>query len=299
MYQNRKLEIAILAFSCIATASLVLFFALRPYESPAQAAAVALALPSILEPHIDATGAIVIDATTGKILYAKNSETQLPLASITKLMTILVAGDVLDETDRITITDHALLRDGDSGLTLGDTWAFKDLADFTLISSSNDGAQAIADAAATKLPQQDFNTAMNAKAQEMGLAQTYFVDATGLDISREMASAYGSAADVAQLLITAVRTYPSLYSGTAQDGVLILSASSTHEANNTNESLGNIPGLIAGKTGFTDLAGGNLAVLFDAGLGKPIAVVVLHSSKEGRFRDVEKLVAYTQQILAQ
>jgi len=66
-----------------------------------------------------------------------------------------------------------------------------------------------------------------------------------------------------------------------------------HTANNTNKALGEIPGLIAGKTGFTDLADGNLAIMFDAGVGHPVAVVVLHSSKDGRFEDVKRLVQFS------
>jgi len=66
-----------------------------------------------------------------------------------------------------------------------------------------------------------------------------------------------------------------------------------HVAENTNEDVNNISGLIGSKTGYTDLAGGNLAIIYDAGLNHPIVVVVLGSTLGGRFEDVESLVEAT------
>ena len=63
-----------------------------------------------------------------------------------------------------------------------------------------------------------------------------------------------------------------------------------HTATNTNEVVGSIPGLIASKTGFTDLAGGNLVVAFDAGINRPVIISVLGATKDGRFTDMEMLV---------
>jgi D-alanyl-D-alanine carboxypeptidase len=78
-------------------------------------------------------------------------------------------------------------------------------------------------------------------------------------------------------------TYDSLQFSSL-DGVAYL-------AENTNIIAKTVPGLLASKTGYTDLAGGNLAIAFDAGLAHPVIVVVLGSSQEGRFTDVEKLIA--------
>ena len=71
------------------------------------------------------------------------------------------------------------------------------------------------------------------------------------------------------------------------------------DARNTNQETGKFPLLIASKTGYTDLAGGNLALAFDAGFNRPIIIVVLGSSYEGRFADAEKLVWATLAYLAQ
>ena len=68
---------------------------------------------------------------------------------------------------------------------------------------------------------------------------------------------------------------------------------------NTNEALGAIPGLIMGKTGYTDLAGGNLAVVFDVGLSHPVIAVVLGSTIDGRFTDMKQIVPAARKAVAQ
>ena len=72
------------------------------------------------------------------------------------------------------------------------------------------------------------------------------------------------------------------------------SAGAYHEAFNTNELVGDIPNLLGSKTGFTDLAGGNLTIAFDAGFDRPIIITVLGSTREGRFDDVATLIAASQ-----
>ena len=72
-----------------------------------------------------------------------------------------------------------------------------------------------------------------------------------------------------------------------------------HSVRNTNDSVNNIPGLIASKTGYTELAGGNLVFAFDAGINHPIIVSILGSTQEGRFVDAEKLVAASLKAIAQ
>jgi serine-type D-Ala-D-Ala carboxypeptidase (penicillin-binding protein 5/6) len=250
---------------------------------------------------------IVYDINEGEILFHKNAGKQLPLASITKLMLASVADEVLDADTPVVITQRALSREGDSGFLQNEIWRAQDLIDFTLIESSNDGAEALAETSENLIRKKYFDAPskgatiwrMNQKAQELALIQTYFSDASGLDASESMASAYGSARDVAQLMLHILRISPYLISATAKDDVLIQSANGDpHEASNTNEALGEIPGLIGGKTGFTDLAGGNLVVAFDVGLGRPVIAVVLGSTQEGRFEDIKKLVDSTYKTIA-
>lgn len=269
---------------------------------PPVAAAVVATKPHVFDTiQIQAQSAFVYDPTTGETLYEKNSDSQLPLASLTKLMLALVAEKTIPKDSQITIEAASLAEDGDSGLQLGEHWQLSKLLDLTLVVSSNDGADAIARSAAeflhsttTSDPIETAVARMNVEAKALGLVRTYFLNPTGLDISATQSGSYGSARDVAHLLAHIVAEYPGLLDATAKDGVLVSSDESMHEAKNTNHALDHIPGLIAGKTGYTDLAQGNLAVAFDLGVGHPIIAVVLGSSYEGRFTDMQTLVKTAQ-----
>lgn len=259
---------------------------------------------------LEAKAAIVFDALENKIIYSLNSEEQLPLASLTKVMTAVIAREILPDYATVTIDGNSIKKEGDSGLRVGEKWRVRDLLDFTLLVSSNDGAASLAAAAAAVstgtgqntegvvnevvAKENQFVSKMNEKARALGLAQTYFLNETGLDLQPQVSGGYGSARDVAVLLTYAVEKYPDLFEATRQPTLKVSPLDGkSREAKNTNEAALKIPGLIASKTGFTDLAGGNLAVLFDVGLGHPIAIVVLGSSEKGRFADVEKLASTT------
>jgi len=98
----------------------------------------------------------------------------------------------------------------------------------------------------------------------------------------------------------AMRIIPNAVEATTYDSLTFTSLGGIrHHATNTNAAVGDVPGLIGSKTGFTDLAGGNLVVAFDAGLGHPIIAVVLGSSFDGRFDDMKKLVAASLAKIAQ
>lgn len=254
-----------------------------------------------------ARAAYVVALKTGTVLYAKNENEKLPLASVTKLMTALLARENMPESVIITLTKDDLAAEGDSGLLMGEKWRLGDLLDATLIISSNDGAHAIAGfVGANGHPENfpDMNVArnhftqmMNQKATALNLDQMQFYNESGLDLNDGknskpvLSGGYGSARNVADLITELWRKYPGTLEGTARKEENISSESKiSHYFPNTDEIVGHIPGLIASKTGFTDLAGGNLAVIFDRGIGDPVVVVVLGSGYKERFDDVQKLV---------
>ena len=141
---------------------------------------------------------------------------------------------------------------------------------------------------------------MNARAQELKLTQTYFLNAEGLDVYEQESGAYSSVRDIAILLSYILSNAPHIFDATQYGEQTFTSLGGvTHIFKNTNEHASRIPGIVASKTGFTDLAGGNLAIIFEAGPMYPIAVVVLGSSVDGRFSDVETLVRATLQKLNQ
>ena len=276
-------------------------------HTEAPLAAAAAAAPQIGEIELEASAAIVLDTITGDILYERESEAQLPLASLTKVATALAVSEVLSLDETIVIPYDTAPQGAAQRLGKGERWSVKDVITFTLVSSSNLGAQMLADAANTRTagryPRAPKDAAvvwrMNDIARELGLIHTYFLNVSGLDISMTQAGSYGSAGDVARLFAFAASTSPELFSGTTQGGILLVSEQGARtSAFNTNEALGSIPGLMLGKTGYTDLARGNLAVVFDAGIGHPIVAVVLGSSYEGRFTDMRALVRATRDVLA-
>ena len=246
------------------------------------------------------TGASILvqDIVSGAILYEKNSTAELPLASLTKIMTGMVAQEVLTPETRIRLSPEVLATEGDQGLFIYEELTVEDLIDFMLVASSNDAARALGDAI-EQATGETITDIMNRKAREIGLRTTRFLNETGLDVEEALeGGAYGSARDVGMLLEYVTETHPDLLVSTREQDLAILSSFGiSHTAQNTNILVHDIPWLIGAKTGFTDLAGGNLAVVFDAGLNKPIVAVVLGSTREGRFEDMEVLVTTTFEYL--
>lgn len=248
--------------------------------------------------RLEGKSAIVYDLATGEVLYEKNAKSQLPLASLTKLITVYVGATTLSPGAVVPITDSALAEEGESGLASGEVFSFTDAAKLALVASSNDAAEAVAEAAA--LQQSTSGKSLMASAiQAIGLSQTYAVNGTGLDISTTLSGGYGSAMDVAQLSGALLTKAPDLAEATTHSAVTVSSkAGVVHSLSNTNQDVAHIPNLLLSKTGFTDLAGGNLAIVYDAGIGHPVAIVVLGSSREGRFADVATLLDLTRDYFA-
>lgn len=249
--------------------------------------------------ELAAKSAFVYDSRTGRALYSKNENQRLPLASLTKVMSALVATEIVPEYSTVVVRREALESEGDSGLRAGERWTLKELLDFTLTNSSNDGMRAVALALGSmrnsnptlEEAETDFITLMNAKASELGMRNTYFFNETGLDETDTKGGAYGSARDMATLFEYILIEHPGLLEATKEDVVNAVSADGrTYRAVNTDVIVGEIPGLRASKTGYTDIAGGNLVVAFDPEIGRTIIVSVLGSTREGRFSDTQKLV---------
>ncbi len=246
---------------------------------------------------LEAGAAIVYDATNHKVLYARNASARLPLASISKVMTALVGRTVLPSTTPITINASARTEEPDFDLHPGDTWSAKDLTQYFLVKSSNDGATAVCNAVTNfiqeKNPSDNCISLMNRYAKNQGLLTLYFANPSGLDLANGNPSNFGSAYDVAQLLDIAYSSYPALFSATKEPVVTFTTNNYTYEAVNTDKVLDEIGTVLAGKTGYTDTAGGNLAVLYEPRPGLHVVIVVLGASHEGRFSDMLELVRRT------
>ena len=246
--------------------------------------------------ELEAAAAYVWDVREGRALYNKNAGAQLPLASLTKLMTALVVHETLEGAQPVHITLEAIHQEGESYFTAGEAFTANALTDLTLLTSSNDGAYALAAAAGNALADNDehatsaFVDQMNKRAEEIGLSQTYFTNPTGLDTNESRSGSYGSARDMAFLMEYLISKKSSVLEATALSSQVVAdNFGTTFTATNTNGVTQQIPNLIGSKTGYTDLAGGNLVIAFDAGLNRPIIVSVIGSSREGRFSDALKL----------
>lgn len=248
--------------------------------------------------RLSGKAAIVVDLSNGRTLYSQNADKQLPLASLTKLLTVFAAGQVLSPNSPVTISSSSLSQDGEYGLTEGETFAFSDISRFALVTSSNDATEAIAEAAET-IKGEDASTFMANAVRSAGLSYTQASNGTGLDIDTTEAGAYGTARDIAKLAGAFLRAAPSIAKATTRSSATMHSTSGvSHTLANTNPDVGRIPGLLLSKTGYTDLAGGNLAIVFDAGINHPVAIVVLGSTRDARFTDVETLVRVTLSALS-
>ncbi len=247
--------------------------------------------------QIEAKAAIVKDINTGEIIYGKNIDLPLALASITKVLTVLTF-EINSNKEIVSISNDDLSQSGDSLLFSGEKFYKKDIINFTLITSSNDASAALAANAlgGLSISKDIFITEMNRVAKLIGMKNSYFYNATGLDNSITSAGAHGSASDVATLFEYTLKNYPNILESTGKSKLTIRSIDGIiHQATNTNSIIDKLPNVVASKTGFTDIAGGNLAVVIDPALNRPVVIVVLGSTEEGRFTDIEKLSQKTEE----
>jgi D-alanyl-D-alanine carboxypeptidase len=185
------------------------------------------------------------------------------------------------------------------GFRKGDAFTLSDLARLTLTASLNDGAAALVEATATHT-NTSVGEVLASAASSLGLTSTYALNGSGLDISAVVSGGYGSAHDIALLAGALASHYPEVALATTNHLAVAVSRSGKKfTAVNTNPDVLTAPRLLLSKTGFTDLAGGNLVIVFDAGIGHPIAIVVLGSSRDARFADVNTLVDATLAHFAQ
>jgi D-alanyl-D-alanine carboxypeptidase len=255
----------------------------------------ALVPQKIKDVTVRARAAYVFDVTNQRVLYAKNETEVLPLASITKLMTALLVDEISTAKTPAIVSQRAVLQDGSNGLVEGEELSMENLNKLALISSSNDAAYAMGDNVGGLLGDRDsmaqFVAAMNIRAEELGFASLSFKNPTGLDETLSAPGAVGSAKDVSFLLEYMLKNHRSVVEPTRQYNARVYNTSGEfHDMSNTNDVLYGIPNLLASKTGYTDLAGGNLTIAFDAGLNRPIIITVLGSTREERFSDVLRLV---------
>jgi len=253
-------------------------------------------IPVLENITLGAKAAYVYDVRAKRALFSKEPDTVLPLASITKLMTALIAHELVATNKTVIVPKEAISQSGSSGLSEGERFTTAALSKYAVLASSNDAAYALASAVGAvidtkKDPNQTFVRTMNIRATELGLPHLHFLNPTGLDISTTEAGAVGTAREISFLMEYIISNYPEILTPTTVQSARVYNTDGAfHDAENTNPIITDIPNLLGSKTGYTDLAGGNLTIAFDAGFNRPIIVTVLGSTYDGRFADVKKLV---------
>jgi D-alanyl-D-alanine endopeptidase (penicillin-binding protein 7) len=268
-------------------------FTLREPSMPSRAAAglflAVLALQAtakpLRDPKLKSSSVLVIDQRDSSVLYSRNSDVPMPIASITKLMTALVvieAKQPLDEPIQITAADRDLPKGGFSRLAVGTTLTRGDLMHLALMSSENRAAHALANNYPGGMPA--MVAAMNAKAAMLGMTNSHFVDPTGLS-SQNVASP----ADLSKLVIAASHN-PRIREYSTDKSYAVKVQRHMVQFRNTDNLVANPTwNIIVQKTGYINEAGKCL-VMAAVIEGRSVVIVLLDSyGKYTRVADAKRI----------
>lgn len=244
--------------------------------------------------NLNAKSALLMDVATGTVLYEKECHERLAPASVTKVMTMLLIMEALDDgrihlDDQVTASEAAAAKGGSQiYLKAGETMPVSDMLKSIAVSSANDCACAMAELIAGS--ESAFVEQMNQRAAELGMADTHFVNCTGLDDSKEAERHRTSAYDIAlmsrQLLKyhPDIKKYTTIWMDTVRGGTFGLS--------NTNKLIRFYSGATGLKTGFTSGAGYCLSATAKREGMELIAVVMGCESAQKRTADCKALLDY-------
>lgn len=244
---------------------------------------------ALTQEELAAPSAVLMEASTGKVLFEKNAHEQRPSASITKVMTLLLVMEALDSgkialDDMVAASEHASSMGGsDIWLEPGETMSVDDLLKATVIASANDAAVALAEHVAGS--EESFVQQMNQKAAGLGMADTVFKNCNGLDEEGHLTSAY----DVA-LMSRALIAHEDIFRYT-QTWMDELRGGKTQLVN-TNKLLKSYSGITGLKTGTTGQAGSCMAATAERDGMSLVAVVLGCATTQDRFSAAASLLDY-------
>lgn len=246
---------------------------------------------SNLDFDVEAKSAVLMEASTGNILYSKNRNASLPPASVTKIMTILLAMEALEDglfslTDSVSVSANAASMGGSQVfLKEGEKMTVEDLLKCTIIASANDAAVALAELVSGN--EEEFVRKMNARAMELGMKSACFENVTGLDdtVKNHTLSAMDIAIMSRELMKHELVTkYSSIWQDTIRNGAFTLT--------NTNRLVRFYDGCNGLKTGSTDKAGYCMSATAKRGNMQLIAVVMGAETRDKRNAIAKTLLDY-------
>lgn len=234
-------------------------------------------------------GALLMSSDTGEVLYEQNRDEILPIASITKIMTMLLLFDEIDAgratlTDKVKVSEHAAKMGGSQiWLDPTETFTVEELLKAVCVSSANDAAVALAEHIAGSEPV--FVEMMNRRAKQLNMTDTFFVNACGLDAPGHLSSAY----DVALMARAIMRheeliKYTTIWTDTLRDGQTMLV--------NTNKLIRSYSGITGLKTGTTGAAGICICATATRDDMSLIAVVLGAEDSDSRFTAARTLLDF-------
>ncbi|HWT75888.1 MAG TPA: D-alanyl-D-alanine carboxypeptidase family protein [Mobilitalea sp.] len=245
---------------------------------------------------ITSPSAVVIEGSTGTIIYEKNKDEQLRPASVTKIMTLLLIFEALDSgqiklTDQVSVSEHAASMGGSQVfLEPYETQSVDTLIKCISIASANDACVAMAECIAGS--EEEFVARMNQRAQELGMKNTHFVNSCGLDVDNHYTSAY----DIALMSRELITKHPeiSTYSTVWMDTFIHTTKKGQTEfgLTNTNKLIKSYNGITGLKTGSTGLAKYCLSATARRNNMDLIAVVLAAPDTKTRFAEAAKLLNY-------
>jgi len=238
--------------------------------------------------------ALLMDVATGTVLYEQSPHEKLAPASVTKVMTMLLIMEAIDSgkigwEDTVTASEAAAAKGGSQVyLKVGETMTVSDMLKSIAVSSANDCACAMAEHIAGS--EEAFVEQMNARAAELGMTDTHFVNCTGLDDSPEAAQHRTCAHDIALMSRELMKNHPeikkftTIWMDTVRNGAFGLS--------NTNKMIRFYNGATGLKTGFTSGAGYCLSATAERDGLELIAVVMGAESSQERFNSCKAMLDY-------
>lgn len=236
-------------------------------------------------PQISAKASIFVETKDGLVLYAKNIHDRLPIASLAKVMTVLVALEHKKMDDVFTVSQRAADMEPDKMLLIaGEKLTLKELLDGIFLISANDAAEVIAEE--TIASREEFIKLMNSKALQLGMKDTFFANPTGLD--EDANNSYSSAYDLAILTRYLIRHFPEVVDISKTEHIY-LPKTDTHQDYDMYSGINLLttyPGVVGFKTGYTPEAGLTLITLIRKEGHEIIGILLGSGSRRDEAREI-------------
>lgn len=237
-------------------------------------------------PELSAKSALVYDLTDEVTVYEKNSEERLPMASLTKLMTAVVAIDHKRSDDRYVVYEEALVGENTIGLSKGEVMTLEELLYGVFMYSANDAAETLA---INTMDRSEFINTMNKKAKAIGLSNTNFTNPTGFQGDGDQ---YTTAYDLLVLARYVVANYPQIIKASSTEEIVLEESLDHYEYHLYNQLnlITSYPGVKGLKDGYTPEAGLCLVTYLDYKGHEMIGIIL---GSENRRQEMKDLLDYS------